>query len=670
MPSVFQRIRRWGQATAAEYRYQRALSQKAQFLEGLIERQNQEMTRINDREFPDDQKAVMRLAARERLYSGDHEERMQTVTNNLNEAIGVVAHVTNYNDGTPPPKGRGVGGFFGRLFNGRFTAAQRERQARTNETYATGRFLLNRTEAAALETYRETVSADQPWEAEAKAVASALAGKRPRRYHGISPTTLQLENEPMTPDDRKDGMGAVYVNGTNMLGKDATEQEVLDGTVKLSRIVEGPPESKNPEQDATFRLGWQSLAIFRKKDGSFVGVKADGISPENELDANGKVRIGEVTPVDIEGRKFGQISTASVTGCTVVIIKKGDTYAMLHLDAKHTMDGEAKNFLLDQINATFGNTPGDIEIMESIRSTSPDQTPSGEAAPPSEVTFCDDLERMLRESGHALHVQRLDRSRGQTAENRHGANPLSMDDPSGHLEIGLTSQDVVYGDRIDVEENTGGHIQAAPVEWRLGASQATVDAIWERSVRHHNEFTAMGEVQSRADALAESRVRNMERVDAGGIHLPQDDPRYQGRHSELTALALATAATVEYLPTERQQMEVLDAARVQMNDIRERARGQARAPQAEARQTQAPQAETREAAAPQAQAREAAAPQAETRRTQAREAGPQRERIDHNDLRRETGSRSPEQHGARRRAETPPSPEREAPQREARSARR
>jgi hypothetical protein len=552
-----------------EYRYQKAQAAKAQWAEELMSRQDAELARVNAREAPEDQKAVMRLAARDNLYSKSVRERTEERMIGLDEALEDLSNARGYL--TPAkPKGKGIGAFFGRLFNGRATEAQRRRQGENINIYYNGGggFELNHAEEDALKAYRASVAADRPLRKEAQEIAEAMDGQRPQRYRAISPSALEVEGQGLSEDDKKAQMTSIFTSGGNMVPVDENNFKVVS-----NRIIEGSKGADSTERDATYRLGWASFAVFEKRDGLFEGRIAAKMPVNPQLDADGKVRMEEVEPFDFEGKKFGQVSTAAVSGCSVVIVKKGDTYAMLHLDAKHTQDGDAKTYLLDQIKTTFGAPPGDIEIMESVRNTQDEATPSGGMAPPSEVTFCQELEAALTAGGNTLKVQRIDRNLGQTKEDGYDLEHLDSSQPSGHLEIGITSQDVVYGDRVTHEKTSSGipgNIRVAPVEWRLGASQETAEAAWKGAVRHFRPFASMEGGQKHADEQAETRVKDAARAETGRIHMD--------RHSPETQEAMRAAARVERRPAGSQR----EQAQAQAQAVApQQAQAQATAPRRE-----------------------------------------------------------------------------------------
>lgn len=611
----------WFQVQLAEYRYQRVLAAKGHWAEEMMRRQDAELARVDAREVPDNQKAVMRLAVRDKLYSDSVRGRSVGKAEDFTAAEGALSDARG-GSSPPNPKGKGIGAFFGRLFNGRATEAQRRRQEGNIGIFYNGGdgFELNSDEKNALAAYRESADADRPLRKEALEVAKAMDGKRPQRYRAISPSALEVEGNQSLPEDiKRTEMTNIFTLGghTSPVSDDSTNLSVTP-----NRIIEGSkgadPTKEPTEQDATYRLGWASFAVFEKRNGLFEGRIAAKMPLDQAVNANGTVRMTEVEPFDIDGKKFGQVSTASVSGCSVVIVKKGDTYAMLHLDAKHTEDGDAKDYLLNQIKTTFGAPPGDIEIMESVRNTQEEATPSGTMALPSEVTFCQALEKALEDSGNTLKVQRIDRNLGQTKEDGYDLEHLDSSQPSGHLEIGITAQDVVYGDRVTQEKTSGGipSICVAPVEWRLGASQETVDAAWKRAVRDFRPFTSMKAAQEHADGLAEIRVKDAARAEAGRIHMEN--------HSEETQAAMNAAAEAERHPAGSQRA----AAQTQ---------AQAAAPQQEQAQT-APRREHMDREALAATVRTAAAPTGRRRADSMRE--PKRPVLEPAEPQRQHGGRS------------------------------
>jgi hypothetical protein len=538
----------WFQVQLAEYRYQRALAAKAKEAEALIRRLEAALAEIDrNGRVPETHKAVARLAARDKLYAGEALAPYQKVNADLRVEMGGVADAREL-DAPPNPRGKGIGAFFGRLFNGRATEAQRRRQAETIGRFDHGDgFTLNYEEQAALKDYRDAVSREHPRGGEALEVAAAIGDHgRPRRYRSVESAMREIEvskdPECNTPERKADTRAMLHTKGSNMLGMgDGT-----GGTVKPSKLIEGDSPSA---RDATYRLGWASYAVFRRTpEGLFKGVSGAKVDPQETLDANGKVVVGAITPNEdmLEGKEFGQITTAGVTACSVIIVKKGDQYAMLHLDAKHTEPGEAQDFLLTQMQAAFGDGPGDIEIMESIRT--PDE---------SERDFCDALEAQLGNGGrNNVKVQRLDRSAGKP-------DPTGfVDEPPGHLEIGITPQDVVFGDRADVSNTDPQTLHVVPVEWRLGAPQETVDAIWKQDHQYYQEFSTVEAENKRAnDMAAERRAPTNQARDGFSV---------QG---EAPGMAQAEAA---------RQLAMETAARQQT-----RSESQATAPQREQAQTQA-----------------------------------------------------------------------------------
>jgi flagellar biosynthesis GTPase FlhF len=419
----------------------------------------------------------------------------------------------------------------------------------------------------------------------------------------------------------------------------------LDGTVKTGRLIpgEGPTASA---RDASYRLGWAGYALFRKtKDGLFEGQRA--LTIQTARDSAGKVVVGafQEDASMMQGAKFGQISTAGVTACSVIMIKKADQYAMLHLDAAHTMEGEAKAHLLEQMSALFGGPPpGEIQIMESIRDTTS-----------TEKTFCEDLETALGQNGNTLKVQCLDRSQGKDKDKH------VNEDPSGHLEIGLTPQDVVFGDRGDLTKDNGdltkdsGVLQVRPIEWRLGASQDAVDAIWCENNNSYQDFTSMEAAQAQADRVAKAMEQQMNAALDGAFPVKPEGRDYPGR----AALA-GVQGTLERLAPHVAESSREQALAAQAQIDREE--GRTRPPQAEetARTAQAEEtARTRDQAA--RSTREQAAPEREQAAPEREQAAPEREHINQQQLRAEVGrpERQPERR-APERADAEPRHERAA----------
>jgi hypothetical protein len=578
----------------AEYRYQKAMAEDGKLAEALMKQQRAEIAEKVDQNsrIPDSHKAVARLAVRDELTGSDRAIAYEEVRHDLREAM---SDVDAFGGKPSNFKGSGIGGFFGRLFNGRITEAQRRRhsEATTSYTDANGGFGgLNSGEKAALQAYRDGVDRDRPKGREAVAVAEAIGDhgrpRRPRRYRAVESAMQEIEGH--SGEYKADDRAKVYTEGLNGLGLGTTGE---GGTVKPSKLIEGEGDTPSA-QDATYRLGWASYAVFRKTPaGLFQGVSGAQINPLNEKDANGNVVVGTVEPNGdmLEGKEFGQITTAGVTACSVIIIKKGDQYAMLHLDAKHTEPGEARDFLLTQMTMAFRDVPGDVEIMESIRK-------SGEC----ESQFCDALHAQLGEGGsNKVRVQRLDRDKGKTA------SAEFIDDPPGHLEIGITPQDVVFGDRADVSRTDPPKLHVVPVEWRLGAPQDAVETIWKDGGGSYREFTSTEDAQKHADDLAKKRVEQMEQT-KNGIPRPEPEGSVRGLPG------MEEARRVDAMEQTRVEAQARDAARRQ-------AQAQAAAPQQEQAASQRAQA--------QAQA-QAAAPQREQAQTQA--AAPRREHISRDDF--------------------------------------
>jgi hypothetical protein len=623
MPNIFQRMGNWFQVQAAEYRYQRAQAAKAQEIESLMRRQEAEMASIDqDGRIPATHKAVAKLAARERLYSGDALNRFQDVNGRVRLAGGALVDLYRLEAMPHPRGGDGIGARLGRLFSGRRTEAQRQKQGEAIAVFDNGDgTTLNEREREVLKGYRDAVYREHPRGGEALEVAAAI-GKhgRPRRYRAIEPAVREVENANGNRDDVRGAIANIYTEGSSKSGLgDGT-----DGRIKPNRLIPGsalPDGSPAPARDAAYRLGWAGYAIFeRMRDGLFKGRAGMTLDAHQPLDAQGKpagpVEATFRPNTDIEGQTFGQISTAGVTGCSVIIIRKGDQYAMIHLDAKHTEPGEAREHILAQMKTLFGESPGDIEIMESIgRSNEPNGAKS------SERDFCDALEAELSGGGRNLKVQRLDRGAGKPEAG--GFVP----DPPGHLEIGITPQDVVFGDRADT--NKAGDVHVVPVEWRLGAPQETVDAIWRQDHQYYQEFSSIEAENRRADEMAAERQKPTRQA-GNGFFFEGEAPAVQA------AVDAAAAAQAEAAKIAERNAAIGAEARRSLNE-----RGGRTQPQAQAPQAAAPQAGAA------SQREQAAAPQRE------QAAAPQREHIDRQSL--EAAVRPDAPAGRRRAGSMPPS---------------
>jgi hypothetical protein len=579
-----------------------------------MRRQQAEAEQIDrDDRIPATHKAVAKLAAREKMYPSSAMDRYQAINGDLRRAVGDLADSRGL-DGMPNPKGKGIGAFFGRLFNGRATEAQRRRQAETIAVFDGGHgFGLTDEEKAALNKYRRGVERDRPKGREASEVAAALGDHgRPRRYQAVSQAARQVEEANIRPADKDLEIVQIYQAGGNMIGEEG-------GRVADSQFIPGPASESpdGPAAPAAYRLGWASYAVFEKTPaGVFRGLASERIYVSGPQDVHGRrVRSAEVHS-DTDGmkdREFGQISTAGVSACSVIIVKKGGRYAMLHLDAAHTEPGEAKDYLMERMADTFGGEPGEIEIMESVRGASQE-----------EWEFCADLEDRLKAQGDTLKVQRVDRRVGRPEAEGYD------DQPSGHLEIGLTSDDVVFGDRADPRQlgDRQYALQVRPFEWRLSAPQDAVNAIWTEDSGLYRQFTTVDDAGKYANDLAAERERQMSQAKDGIL---RRDPT-PGRQAP-------------------GQQEAIDAAAVAQTESA-RAAGRNAAVRAEAREQLA-----RQERAPQPQAaRQAQAVQAQA---QERQAQPRREHISQEQLRADVGQ--PERAARQRRH---PAPEREAPQRE------
>ncbi|MDR1194311.1 MAG: hypothetical protein LBK98_09155 [Peptococcaceae bacterium] len=617
MPNIFQRMGNWFSTQAAEYRYQRALTEKAQAAESLMRQQEAALARIDrDDRIPTTHKAVAKLAARQNLYDSDETIPYQQANIRLREGMGGVVEARGL-DEPPSPRGQGIGAFFGRLFNGRGTEAQRRRQAESLGNFDGGAgFTLSDEEKSALQAYRDSVARERPKGREAAAVTATVGqGPRPRRYRAVDQAAQQVVETPgMNPVRKRDAFSNLYTAGNNYVGV-TLNTDTEGNSVQTNQFIPGPalPDgSPAPERDAAYRLGWAGYAIFDKTpDGLFRG-KAGMYIPTGR-DQQGKVRAEFHPNDDIQGRTFGQISTAGVSACSVVIIRKGDRYAMLHLDAAHTEPGVARDHLMQQMKTTFGDGPGEIEIMESVRGASR-----------TEWEFCAELEDALTARGNTLKVQRVDRQVGKPEVEGFG------DEPSGHLEVGITSQDVVFGDRADVRTMPNGDeaLHTRPFEWRLSASQETVNALWGEESDMYREFTSAGAARKYADDIATERAKQMEQ--AGNGIFGHQDPK--GKPAPGTQAAMEAAAVEQNeairVAAKRDQMRTEARRAIDSQEGRTPPQAEQAPPQAEQAPPQAQQAP------PQA---EQAPPQAQQAPPQAQQAPPQAERIDIQTLSHDAG---------------------------------
>ncbi|MDR1061881.1 MAG: hypothetical protein LBL83_11930 [Clostridiales bacterium] len=531
MPNIFQRFNQWRKEQVAEYRYQRAVGEQGAFAQGLIEKQQAELARINgNRGIPDEHKNAAMLEARERLYSDSVMDQWQERIGKVNSCGDALDQITGDDIRRAKPKGRGIGAFFGRLAGGRGSDGAFRRKEEARQAFERGVGLgLNADEQRALDAYRGVRT--PPKELEAVEVARIRDVRRPARYQGakaaigaIHDPNLQRANL-SGPEQVPFELGNLYQNGSPQMSG-ANDQPL---SVKTNGLVQG-----NTPADTGYRLGWAGYAFFDKGPGGlFRGVRAVSL-PAAENSATGKIVIGAaVEDADMVGEAFGQISTNSVSSCSAVIIRKGNKYAMLHLDASHTVPGEPREHLMAAIQERFcDGEPGEIEIMESVMGQSG-----------SEVNFCNDMEDMLRDGGNTLKRQRIDRSAGRahTGDKREPGRDFSGNNTSGHLEIGLTSQDVVFGDRAELNEN--GELYTRPVEWRLGAPQANAEAVWNEQ-HGYRQFTTVDAATRRADDTAERRVERAREVFQG--HVPGGTPAAVPYEP---TLGLAEAAAIDALVT-------------------------------------------------------------------------------------------------------------------------
>jgi hypothetical protein len=647
MANIFQRMSGWWKTQVAEYRCQQAISAKAEMARRLIGRQEAEIARVNgDSRVPATHKAVVRLAARERLHSDATVNQYQELNGAARERIGELAEVSGDDERARNNKGKGIGAFFGRLLNGRRTERQRLQQAEAVLRYdGAGGFALNGEEQAALQNYRSALALERPAEKEAAEVAAVVGDRRPQRYRGISQAAGQIKQAANI--DYADVMPGIYAQGTNGLGIEENGDGGLGGSIKTGKLI--PGQGANPsDRDATYRLGWAGYALFRKTpDGLFQGVGGMTMEMMEGLDpATGRAIVGKFAQnTEIEGQKFGQITTAGVNACSVIMVKKGDQYAMLHLDAKHTEPGEAKDHILQQMRTMFGGAPGEIEIMESVRA------PGG-----SEEQFCNDLETALQAGNQTVKVQRIDRSQGKVKNSNYTEH-----DPPGHLEIGLTSQDVVFGDCADIAETDAGQrLHVRPVEWRLGASQKAAEEIWSGSTNLMREMGSLDQEQKRADRVAEERRNYMRMANSGAFLPPNESSPGMQAATEVAAverrMSEAAEANTRQIAVRAQVAIDVQEGRITMDQAEQRMRAYAesqreRAPQAASREARQTQAETRPQREETQSRQTRQAAQAETR--------PQREHMSQQELRAEVGRPERQPRQRTERAETQAEPQRE-----------